>query len=208
MTYRYFLAGLLLASGCGEPISGEGGYAGDDEPYELLPGGVLAGDQVIDWSSDPCSGSVSATGNRLGQVAEDFSLMDQFGRELNLHDFCDRTVLLVSSAEWCIPCREEAPMLADWYNTYKDEGLMVITLITENADNAPAPQDMLWAWADAFDIEHPVVSDVDWEVTRRFVDGKNISIPTMHLLRRGLYVDIRDGEVHEDDIQRILSEGG
>ena len=99
-------------------------------------------------------------------------------------------------------------MLADWYNTYKDQGLMVMTLITENADNQPAPQDMLWAWTDAFDIEHPVLADVGWEVTRRFVDGKNISIPTMHLLRRGLYVDIRDGEVHEDDIQRILSEGG
>ena len=25
------------------------------------------------------------------------------------------------------------------------------------------------------------------------MDGKNISIPTMHLLRRGLFVDIRDG---------------
>ena len=71
MTYRYFLAGLLLAAGCGEPISGEGGYAGDDEPFDLLTGGVLAGDQVIDWPSDACSGSVSATGNRLGQVAEE-----------------------------------------------------------------------------------------------------------------------------------------
>ena len=199
---------LALASGCGEPISGEGGYAGDDDPFVLLSGGVLASNRPIDWPQDACSDSVAATGNRLGQVAEDFVQMDQYGRDLRLHDFCDRTVLLVSSAEWCIPCREEAPILADWYNSYRAQGLMIITLITENANNEPAPEEMLWAWADAFDIDHPVVSDVNWDITRRFVDGKNITIPTMHLLRRGLYVDVRDGEVNEADIQRILGEGG
>ena len=56
---------------------------------------------------DACADSISPTGDQLGQVTEDFALLDQFGDTVNLHDFCGHTVLLVSSAEWCGPCNTE-----------------------------------------------------------------------------------------------------
>ena len=47
------------------------------------------------WQKDlECADSTVSTGNELGQVAEDFTLLDQFGEELSLHDFCNHVVLI------------------------------------------------------------------------------------------------------------------
>ena len=60
----------------------------DDHPYT---GG---------WPIDACRDTVVATGNTVGDVAEDFDLMDQYGEQVRLHSFCDRVVLLVGAAFW------------------------------------------------------------------------------------------------------------
>lgn len=44
-----------------------------------------------------CRDDVVASGDHLGGTPEDFELFDQFSDKLSLYDFCDRTVLLVSS---------------------------------------------------------------------------------------------------------------
>jgi len=52
------------------------------------------------WPKDACADSTIGSGvYQVGQIAEDFLLLDQFGKaeKVRLHDFCDRTVLLVSS---------------------------------------------------------------------------------------------------------------
>lgn len=46
------------------------------------------------WRKGACRDEVSPTGNRPGEVAEDFALVDQFGDTVHLHDFCDRVVLI------------------------------------------------------------------------------------------------------------------
>lgn len=47
------------------------------------------------YEIDPtCRDTVKSTGNELGEVAEDFALLDQFGEEVHLIDFCRRTILL------------------------------------------------------------------------------------------------------------------
>lgn len=52
------------------------------------------------WPIADCRDQVEATGNEVGQTAEDFSLADQFGDQVRLHGFCDRAVLLVGAAFW------------------------------------------------------------------------------------------------------------
>ena len=52
------------------------------------------------WPMDDCRGSIVSTGNSVGQVAENFELMDRDGNMVRLHDFCNQTVLLVSGAFW------------------------------------------------------------------------------------------------------------
>ena len=53
------------------------------------------------WERDACADATVGSGvYQVGEVAEDFHLLDQYGKmeKVRLHDFCDRTVLLVSSA--------------------------------------------------------------------------------------------------------------
>jgi peroxiredoxin len=166
----------------------------DDHPYA---GG---------WPIDGCRNDVQATGNEIGDVANSFKLMDQNGDTVRLHDFCERTVLLISSAEWCDPCREEAPIVGNWYDTYADMGLMVITLLTENNSLEPPSQGVLNRWAEDHDLNHPVVADNEWDVTSRYIDSESMSIPTMHLMRRGLVIEVRDGMLTRSDIERMVLE--
>lgn len=53
------------------------------------------------WPKDGCADDIVGSGvYQVGEVAEDFELLDQFGKaeRVRLYDFCDHTVLLVSSA--------------------------------------------------------------------------------------------------------------
>ena len=59
----------------------------DDVPYK---GG---------WGKDfECRFDITPTGNEVGQIAEDFALVDQYGDTIHLHDFCGRPVLLEFTA--------------------------------------------------------------------------------------------------------------
>ena len=47
-----------------------------------------------------CSPEAQATGYAVGQVSGDFELIDQYGENLRLSDFCGNAVLLVAAAFW------------------------------------------------------------------------------------------------------------
>ncbi len=52
------------------------------------------------WPIAACRDSVVSTGNSVGEIAEDFSLLDQFGDQVRLHSFCESAVWLVGAAFW------------------------------------------------------------------------------------------------------------
>jgi len=53
------------------------------------------------WEPAYCADSIVPTGsNGVGDIAENFTLSDQYGEDLSLHDFCDKVVLLESAAFW------------------------------------------------------------------------------------------------------------
>jgi peroxiredoxin len=45
-----------------------------------------------------CRFDMNPTGNNVGDIAEDFALIDQYGDTVHLQDFCARPVLLEFSA--------------------------------------------------------------------------------------------------------------
>ena len=49
---------------------------------------------------NPCDATPSATGYAVGQTVPDFALVDQYGEEVRLSDFCGSVVLLDTSAFW------------------------------------------------------------------------------------------------------------
>jgi hypothetical protein len=52
------------------------------------------------WYKAACAENIDGTGTAAGDIAFDFTQPDQFGESLRLHDFCDRTVLLIGAAFW------------------------------------------------------------------------------------------------------------
>ena len=53
-----------------------------DHPYE---GG---------WPIDSCRNELTPTGMAVGDTINDVKLVDQYGEEVRLHDFCDHVVLI------------------------------------------------------------------------------------------------------------------
>ncbi|MEZ4321979.1 MAG: redoxin domain-containing protein [Myxococcota bacterium] len=147
------------------------------------------------WRKGACRWDVQSTGNGIGQIAQDFQLVDQYGDTLRLHDFCDREVLLVSSADWCGACQSEAPELQQWFQQYEAQGFIVITLLGEGDQDD---------WAGWFDLEHPVVRDAGYSVTSRFVGPGTFYLPSMHLLGEGAEVLMRETWVGQSDVVSAL----
>ncbi len=52
------------------------------------------------WSIQRCDPDPEATGTSVGDIVQDFSLVDQFGQQVKLYDFCEYAVLITVGAFW------------------------------------------------------------------------------------------------------------
>ena len=50
------------------------------------------------WPIDACRMDVIPTGNDVGDIAENFTLLDQYGEYVRFHDFCNHTIFLIAGA--------------------------------------------------------------------------------------------------------------
>ena len=163
----------------------------DDHPYT---GG---------YPIDSCRFDVQATGNDVGQVAKNFTLKDMHGESVRLHDFCDRAVVVVVSAAWCGPCQSEAQWLAGIQDKYASRGLVVVTLLAENASSQNPSTNDLGAWTSMAGYKGaPVLADPGWGISDRF--EKDGYIPTVSLIGPGMVVKKVDSSVGENDIKGAL----
>lgn len=66
----------------------------------------------------------------LNQVSEgaapDFELTTFDGQQIRLSEFQGKVVVINFWASWCIPCREEAPILEAAWQKYRDQGVIFI----------------------------------------------------------------------------------
>ena len=73
----------------------------------------------------------------VGRPAPAFDLDTLDGGRLSLADLRGSAVVLNFWASWCIPCREEAPLLTAANATYEPRGVRVIGVVyQDSADNA------------------------------------------------------------------------
>jgi peroxiredoxin len=157
------------------------------------------------WPIDACRDQMEGSGNTIGQVAEDFSLMDQHYDGVRLHSFCDRVVVLVAAAQWCQPCMAEAPFMRHLYERYAAQGLMVITLLGEDVDGSTASDEDLLEWATTFGITHPVLQDVGFTVASRYNGNASTQLPSNTLLARGAVIEVTAvPELTEAQIEELL----
>ena len=60
--------------------------------------------------------------------APDFGLENLSGRRMSLKDFRGKVVFLNFWATWCVPCRDEMPVMEKLQREFKDQGLVVVAV--------------------------------------------------------------------------------
>ena len=121
------------------------------------------------YNTNVCETTLESNGYATGEISYDFELMDQNGEMVSLSDFCDNTVLLVSSKAGCGFCRAEAPELEALYQKYKDSNFTVITLMSKNADEQAPSQEDLQEWATDYGLNYPVLADPEYSVVVKYL---------------------------------------
>ena len=97
-----------------------------------------------------------------GERAPDFELplLDRAG-VLSSQDLQGKPVVLNFWASWCIPCREEAPLLERAWREYRDDGVVFVGVnIKDSASDATD-------FVERFDITYPVVRDEEEDLARK-----------------------------------------
>lgn len=81
--------------------------------------------------SDKLSGSIPATNLVNYPKAPGFTLKDLKGNEVSLSDFSGKLVFVNFWATWCPPCRAEIPGFIKMYDKYRDQGLEIVGISTD-----------------------------------------------------------------------------
>ena len=72
----------------------------------------------------------------VGAIAPNFEKVDKDGNTVRLSDYRGKCVLLDFWGSWCSPCRDSHPHLKEIEAKYRDKGLVVINVASENGAKA------------------------------------------------------------------------
>jgi peroxiredoxin len=71
---------------------------------------------------------------RVGQPAPEATLVTLDGRRLSTNALLGQVVILSFWATWCVPCREELPLLSRYATDHAAQGLTVLAFSLDTAD--------------------------------------------------------------------------
>ena len=74
----------------------------------------------------------SLTETKARASAPEFELNDLKGDTVRLSQFKGKVVVINFWATWCGPCKQEIPHLSRMLDSYKDQGLVVLTISTDS----------------------------------------------------------------------------
>lgn len=109
--------------------------------------------------------------------APGFSLSGRGGKTIDLNQFKGQVVMINFWATWCVPCRQEMPLLEDMYKKFKPMGFTLVGVNVEPASGDPE------AWLSKLPkpVTFPVAFDVDSKVSKLY---KVAGMPTTVFIDR------------------------
>jgi peroxiredoxin len=147
-------------------------------------------------------------GQAMGEIdrpAPDFSLDTLDGPPINLANYRGQIVLLNFWATWCEPCKRELPALQTAYETYADDGLMVIGInLTDDEVLQGSSENDLRDFIAQYGVTYPIALDHEGRTTN---DYRVFPLPTSFFIDgagRIRYAHI--GELTLDDISARFNE--
>ncbi|HKY31842.1 MAG TPA: TlpA disulfide reductase family protein, partial [Candidatus Polarisedimenticolia bacterium] len=172
-------------------------------PMDLLPGGE-------DPEAEP-GASVEARRPRdarpwdrqPGSMAPDYAARTLEGEPARLAPARSRKPTLVNVwATWCVPCREELPLLADLHHRFSPRGLEVVGISVDDALSAGDVRSL----AGRERIPYTILLDPDDRASSVF--GLSMLPGSFLFDAQGILVWRRDGVIHRDDpeLERALHE--
>ena len=166
----------------------------------VMPAAVLAVAAALLLVLSRAVATPPATGGTPlnAQPAPDFRLATTSGEMLSLADLRGQVVLLNFWASWCIPCREEAPLLRDAARDHQARGLRVVGVLYQ--DGADAARD----FERRYGITYPTVIDADG---RTAIAYGVIGIPETFVIdREGVVRDRQIGPYTADGLAAKLDQ--
>ena len=140
-----------------------------------------------------CGGSASSG---PGDKAPDFTLEELGGQEITLNQLRGQPVMLNFWATWCVPCREEMPLIEEAYHKHGEAGLEVLAI--NFGDSSKAAE----AFATEKKLSFPVLLDEDSKVTKLYgVRGLPVSV---FIDSEGTIVDRHTGALTENQLAGYL----
>lgn len=117
---------------------------------------------------------------QVGKPAPDFILTNLDGGYVNLSELKGKPVLISFWATWCVPCRDELPLIRDEYLAHHAEGLEVVAINFGNE----SPDTVRRFWT-SLNLEPPAVLDPYGKASAAYgVTLKSSGIPVSVVVAR------------------------
>ena len=155
--------------------------------YGLLLGCLIAGSLL----SQGCSEDAPAK-----ETAPDFSVLLFDGEHFQLGTYRGKPVLINFLASWCLPCREEIPILNQVYREYRQRGVAFVGIAVNDAE------DKAREFVEKFDVSFPAGVDKTGEISDAF--GLYGVPTTLFIDKEGIISYLHSGGVTEKLLKHEL----
>jgi peroxiredoxin len=130
------------------------------------------------------------------ELAPDFTLKDIQGKDYSLSQFKNKVVVLNFYTVFCMPCREEMPVLNKIYQEYRDKGLQMLGVCLK-----PEPNQFR-ALVKMLNLDYPMLAGTD-QMPKLYADL--VVVPTTFIIdRQGKIVHQVIGAKKREEFLRLI----